>query len=130
MYFSCLLPVLQSLSSSSSSSSYRFSHLIFLQTSSSFLPLPSLPPPGLTSPLLLHATLTFLLSPPGLLHLLVLPTLVEVLHHDAHEHVEDEEADDQEEGDEVEQHPRAVVDQRLEGEEERVGSEEEGEENK
>lgn len=69
---------------------------------------------GLTSSLLLHASLTFLLSPPGLLHLLVLTTLVEVLHHDANEHVEDEEADNQEEGDEIEQHPGVVVGHGLE----------------
>lgn len=44
----------------------------------------------------------------------MLATLVEVLHHHTHEHVEDKEADDQEEGDEVEQHPWIVVGQRLE----------------
>lgn len=69
----------------------------------------------LTPPLLLHAPLTLFLAPLGLFHLLVLAALVEVLHHHADEHVEHEEADDEEEGDEVEQHPRVVVGDGLEG---------------
>lgn len=48
----------------------------------------------------------------------MLPALVEVLHHDAHKHVEDKEADDQEEGDEIEQHPWVVVGDGLQEEEE------------
>lgn len=67
----------------------------------------------LTPSLLLHAPESLLLPPLGLLHLLVLPALVEVLHHHAHEHVEHEETDDEEEGDEVQQHPGVVVDDGL-----------------
>lgn len=70
--------------------------------------------PCLTSPLLLHASLAFLLSPSGLLYLLMLATLVKVFHHNTHKHVENEEADDEEEGDEVEQHPWVVVNRWLE----------------
>lgn len=86
---------------------------------------------GLTSPLLLHATLAFLLPPFGLLHLLVLATLVEVLHHNTHKHVEDEETDNQQEGDKVEQHPRIVIGRRLGGKKREIWenkSEGEGEE--
>ena len=68
---------------------------------------------SLTPPLLFHAPLTLLLSPLGLLHLLVLAALVEVLHHHADEHVEDEEADNEKEGDEIQQHPWVVVGHRL-----------------
>lgn len=68
----------------------------------------------LTPPLLLHASLALLLPPLGLLHLLVLATLVEVLHHHTNKHVEDKEADDEEEGDEIQQHPGVVVGHRLE----------------
>lgn len=67
----------------------------------------------LTPPLLLHAPLTFLLTPLGFLHLLVLTALVEVLHHHANKHVEDKKANDEKEGDEIQQHPRVVVGYRL-----------------
>ncbi len=43
----------------------------------------------------------------------MLPALVEVLHHHTDKHVQDEEADDQQEGDEVQQHPGAVIDDGL-----------------
>jgi len=39
---------------------------------------------------------------------------MEVLHYYPHKHVEHEEADDEEEGDEVEEHPGIVVGHRLE----------------
>lgn len=67
----------------------------------------------LTSSFLFHASLSFLLSPLGLLHLLVLSALVEILHHDTNKHVKYKEADDEKKGDEVEQHPRVVVRHRL-----------------
>lgn len=38
---------------------------------------------------------------------------MEVFYHNANEHIENEEADDQQEGDEVEQHPGVVVPHRL-----------------
>ena len=57
---------------------------------------------------------SLLLPDPRLLLLLVLPALVEVLHHHAHKHVEHEEADDQQKGDEVQQHPGIVVPNWLE----------------
>jgi len=63
----------------------------------------------LTPPLLFHAPLTLFLTPLGLLHLLVLAALVEVLHHHTDKHVEDKKADDEEEGDEIQQHPWVVV---------------------
>ena len=69
----------------------------------------------LTPSLLLHSLLSLLLSPLGLLHLLMLPTLVEVLHHHTDKHVQHEEAHDQQEGDEVQQHPRVIVGDRLQG---------------
>lgn len=68
----------------------------------------------LTPSLLLQAAQALLLPPARLLSLLVLPALVEVLHHHPHEHVEHKEADDEEEGDEVEEHPGVVVGYRLE----------------
>lgn len=68
----------------------------------------------LTPSLLLQAAQALLLPPARLLSLLVLPALVEVLHHHPHEHVEHKEADDEEEGDEVEEHPGVVVGHRLE----------------
>lgn len=68
----------------------------------------------LTPSLLLQATQALLLPPARLLGLLVLPALVEVLYHHPHEHVEHKEADNEEEGDEVEEHPGVVVDHRLE----------------
>lgn len=67
----------------------------------------------LTPSLLLQAAQALLLPPACLLSLLVLPALVEVLHHHSHEHVEHKEADDEEEGDEVEEHPGVVVGHRL-----------------
>lgn len=73
----------------------------------------------LTSPLFLHAPLTFLLPSPSLLHFLMLPAFVEVLHHNTHKHVEDKEADDEEEGDKIEQHPWVVVGDGLEEEKEK-----------
>lgn len=98
---------------SSCPASIPFHHYLWpQQTASCFKSRP------LTPPLLLHAPLTLLLAPLGLLHFLVLATLVEVLHHHADEHVEHEEADDEEEGDKVEQHPRVVVGDGLEEEEE------------
>lgn len=63
----------------------------------------------LTPSLFLQPAKPLLLPPLGFFFLLVLPTLVEILHHDPHEHVEDEEGHDQQEGDEVEEHPRVVV---------------------
>lgn len=44
----------------------------------------------------------------------MLATLVKVLNHHTNKHVEDEEADNEEEGDEIQQHPRVVVGHRLE----------------
>lgn len=63
----------------------------------------------LTPSLFLQPAKPLLLPPLGFFLLLVLPTLVEVLHHDPHEHVEHEEGHDEQEGDEVEEHPRVVV---------------------
>lgn len=59
----------------------------------------------LTPSLFLHAFQSLLLPALGLLSLLVAPALVEVLHHHTHKHVEHKEGHDQQEGDEVEQHP-------------------------
>lgn len=67
----------------------------------------------LTPSLFLHAFQSLLLPAFGLLGLLVAPAFMEVLHHHAYKHVEHEEGDDQEEGDEVEQHPWVVVHYRL-----------------
>lgn len=39
---------------------------------------------------------------------------MEVLHHHTNKHVEDKEADNEEEGDEIQQHPWVVVGHRLE----------------
>lgn len=75
----------------------------------------------LTSPLFLHAPLTLLLASFGLFDFLVLAALVEVLHHHANKHVEDKEANDEQEGDEIQQHPWVVVGHRL-GLERHVGS--------
>ena len=67
----------------------------------------------LTSPPLLDL-LGPLDGPRGALLLLLLGAApVEVLHHDPHEHVEHEEADQQQEGDEVQQAPLVVVLARL-----------------
>lgn len=63
----------------------------------------------LTPSLFLHAFQSLLLPALGLLSLLVAPALVEVLHHHAHKHVEHKEGHDQQEGDEVEQHPWVVI---------------------
>lgn len=63
----------------------------------------------------LQAPQPFLLTSPCLLGLLVLPALVEVLHHHTHKHVEHKEADDEQEGDEVQQHPGVMVGHRLQG---------------
>ena len=52
-------------------------------------------------------------SPCPLLLLLLRPATVEVLHDHAHKHVEDEEANEQEEGDEVDQPPLIEVLARL-----------------
>lgn len=43
----------------------------------------------------------------------MLTALVEVLHHHANKHVEDKKANDEKEGDEIQQHPRVVVGYRL-----------------
>ena len=43
----------------------------------------------------------------------MLTALVEILHNHANKHVEDEEANNKEEGDEIQQHPRIVVCHRL-----------------
>lgn len=67
----------------------------------------------LTPSLFLHAFQSLLLPAFGLLGLLVAPAFMEVLHHHAYKHVEHEEGNDQEEGDEVEQHPWVVVHYRL-----------------
>lgn len=69
--------------------------------------------PALTSPLLFHAPLPLLLTPFGFLHFLVLTALMEVLHHHSHKHVKDEEANDEEERNEIQQHPWVVVGYRL-----------------
>lgn len=75
---------------------------------------------SLTPSFLLQAAQAFLFPPACLLSLLVLPALVEVLYHHSHEHVEHKEADNEEEGDEVEEHPGVVVGHWLEeGEEQR-----------
>lgn len=71
--------------------------------------LPTSPSILLTPALFLYHLEPLLFPQAGLLFLLVLPALVEVLHDDANEHVEDEEADNEEEGDEVQQHPGVVV---------------------
>lgn len=63
----------------------------------------------LTPALFLQPTQAFLLSPTGFFCFLVLPTLVKVLHHHPDKHVEHKEADDEEEGDKVEEHPWVVV---------------------
>lgn len=68
----------------------------------------------LTPSLLLQAAQALLLSPSCLFSLLVLTALVEVLHHHTHEHVEHKEADNEEEGNEVEEHPGVVVGHWLE----------------
>lgn len=71
---------------------------------------------ALTPPLLFHAALTLLLPPLGFFHLLVLAALMKVFHHHANKHVEDKKANDEEEGDEVQQHPWIVVGYRLSSE--------------
>ena len=63
----------------------------------------------LTPSLFLPAFLSLLLPALGLLGLLVAPALVEVLHHHTHEHVEHEEGHNQQERDEIKQHPWVVV---------------------
>lgn len=63
----------------------------------------------LTPSLFLQPAKPLLLPPLGFFLLLVLPTLVEILHHHPHKHVEDEESHNKQEGDEVEEHPRIVV---------------------
>ncbi len=71
----------------------------------------------LTPAFLLHALLSLLLSPFSLLFLLVLSTLVEVLDHHTNKHVQHEEADDQQEGDEVQKHPGIMIPYGLKREE-------------
>lgn len=71
----------------------------------------------LTPSLFLHAFLSLFLSPLGLFHLLVQSALVEVLHHNSNKHVQHEETDNQEERDEVQQHPWVVIDYGLINEE-------------
>lgn len=78
--------------------------------------LPTSPSILLTPLLFLHHFQPLLLPQASFLLLLVLPALVEVLHHDADEHVQDKEADNEQEGDEVEQHPGIVVSHGLRGE--------------
>lgn len=63
----------------------------------------------LTPSLFLQPAEPFFLPPLGLFLLLVLPTLVEILHHHPHKHVEDEEGHNQQERNEVEEHPWIVV---------------------
>lgn len=75
--------------------------------------LPTRPTILLTPAPFLHQPLPLLLTQARLLFFLVLPTLVEVLHHHTHEHVQHEEAHNQQEGDEVKQHPGVVVTYRL-----------------
>lgn len=70
----------------------------------------------LTPAFLLHALLSLFLSQSGLLFLLVLSTLVKVLDHHTYKHVEHEEADDQQEGDEVQKHPGIMIPYRLQRE--------------
>ena len=67
----------------------------------------------LTSPPLLDLLGPLGRSPCPLLLLLLRPATVEVLHDHAHKHVEDEEADEQEEGDEVDQPPLVEILARL-----------------
>ncbi len=67
----------------------------------------------LTPALFLQQSLPLLLTQACLLFLLVLTTLVEVLHHHSHKHVQHKEADDQQERDEVEEHPGVVIALRL-----------------
>lgn len=57
----------------------------------------------------LELQLSFLNPLDQLLGCLLLPTLVEVLDDDAHEHVEDEETNDKQERDEVENQPFVVI---------------------
>ncbi len=71
----------------------------------------------LTPSLFLHASQSLLLPPLGLLHLLVQSALVEVLHHHSNKHVQHEETDNQEKGDEVQQHPGVVIGYGLKNEE-------------
>lgn len=75
--------------------------------------LPTRPTILLTPAPFLQQPLPLLLTQARLLFFLVLPTFVEVLHHHAHEHVQHEEAHNQQEGDEIKQHPGIVVDYRL-----------------
>lgn len=63
----------------------------------------------LTPSLFLQPAKPLLLPPLCFFLLLMLPTLVEVLHHYPHKHVEDKEGHDQQEGDEVKEHPWIVV---------------------
>ncbi len=75
--------------------------------------LPTRPAIRLTPALFLQQSLPLLLTQACLLFLLVLTTLVEVLHHHSHKHVQHKEADDQQERDEVEEHPGVVITHRL-----------------
>ncbi len=62
-------------------------------------------------------------SPHGFLFALLLcPTLVEVLDHNAHKHIQDKEANEQKEWDEVQKHPLVVVLLRLHIDADRVYS--------
>lgn len=69
----------------------------------------------LTPSLFLQPLEPLLLASLGFLLLLMLATLVKILHHHSHEHVEHKEGNNQQEGDEVEEHPRVIVHDWLQG---------------
>lgn len=69
----------------------------------------------LTPSLFLQPPEPLLLPTPRLLLLLVLPTLVKVLHHHSHKHVQDKEGHDEQKRDEIQQHPGVVVHNGLVG---------------
>lgn len=72
----------------------------------------------LTPSLFLQPLESLLLSSLGFFFFLMLTTLMEILHHNSHKHVEDKEGNNQQEGDEVEEHPRVIVHDWLQGREE------------
>lgn len=75
--------------------------------------LPTRPAILLTPALFRQQFTPLLLAQACLLFLLVLTTLVEVLYNHSHKHVQHKKADDQQERDEVEEHPGVVIAHRL-----------------
>lgn len=69
----------------------------------------------LTPSLFLQSTESLLLSSLGFFFLLMLTALMKIFHHNSHKHVEDKEGNYQQEGDEVEEHPRVIVHDWLQG---------------